>query len=339
MAHNLSFVDGKAEMMYAGKAPWHNLGTFVGDKEVTAQEAIKAAHLDWKVVKAPAFYQKADGSFADNGGFVTVRQDTEKVLGRVGGVYTPLQNVEAFDFMDSVMGQSGAFYHTAGALGQGERVWILVKFNGQEEISAGDAIDSYLLLSNSHDGGSFLDIRLTTVRVVCANTLGMALSNKEKGLFYKFKHTTNIKNKAIDAQAGLTAVSEKFKKFVEAGRLLRAEEITRKELDDFLISLEIARANDREAVPVVKQQEFKRTEKYRQLVRAFETSPGSKMAGHSLWGAVNAVTYYYDHVSNPRDTGKYSSEAEGRLASAWFDGGADKKERAFSLALEFAGKR
>lgn len=326
-------------MAYAGKAPWHGLGEYVGDKEVTAAEMMKAAHLDWEVVKAPAFYQKQDGTFAQNGGFNTIRKDTDQVLGRVGGVYTPLQNTEAFDFMDAVIGPGRAFYHTAGALGKGERVWVMVKFNGSEEIGAGDPVESYLLLSNSHDGGSFLDIRLTTVRVVCQNTLSMALSSKEKGMFFKFKHTTNIKSKAIDAQEGLMAVSEKFKKFVEAGRLLRGETIGASELDNFLVALEIQRANEREEVSKEKRSEFFRTEKYRELVRAFSYAPGAKLAGNTLWGAVNAVTYYYDHKSNPRDTGKYETPQEARFASAQFDGGAEKKEKALALALEFASKR
>lgn len=339
MAHEISTVSGRPEMMYAGQEPWHGLGTYVGDKEVTSAEAIKAAGLDWEVRKVPAFFQAADGTFKPNGGFTTVRMDKQVPLGRVGDIYTPMQNKDAFKFMDDLIGHGGAYYHTAGALGRGERVWILVRFNGTEEVSKGDGVDSYLLLSNGHDGGTSLDIRLTTVRVVCANTLAMALSKREKGAFFTIRHTTNMAKKVGDVRDGLLVASDKFRKFIEAAKLLRGEEITRKELDDFLIQLEIARANEREDAVADRAKDFKKTTKYAELVRAFETSPGSDKAGTSLWGAVNAVTYYYDHVNAPKDTGRYGSVEERRLASTWFDNGADKKERAFALALEFAKSR
>ena len=139
----------------------------------------------------------------------------------------------------------------------------------------------------------------------------------------------------------MMAVNAKFKKFIEAARLLRSEDINRKELEDFLAKLELHRANEREGMTTSpeKMAEFKRTQKFRGLVRAFEMAPGAKEAGNTLWGAVNAVTYFYDHANTPKDTGRYDSVEERRLASAWFGNGADKKEAAMKLALEFAGSR
>lgn len=337
MAHEISTEsEARGEMFYAGKEPWHGLGQYVGDRDITAREAILAAGLDWAVEKRPAFYKKADGTFAPNGGFVTVRKDTDKCLGRVGSVYTVLQNEEGFKWLDGIVGPGRACFHTAGALGKGERVWILVRLAAKDEITPGDEVESYLLISNSHDGNSPVDIRLTTVRVVCANTLGMALSSSEKGKFFRIRHTTSMEQRIHDAGEALAAVDAKFRKFIEAGRLLAGEPCSKDEIEEFLVRLELQVANAREEGIKDRVAAFKRTEKYGELVSAFKSAPGAQP---TLWGAVNAVSYYYDHVAKPKDTGKYESVQERRWASGQFDGGADKKERALALALEFAQKR
>src|ERR1700722_9835879 len=123
------------KMMYVGKEPWHGLGTYVGDKEVTSAVALKEAGLDWEVEKKPSFYQKADGTYAPNGSFDIIRKDTDVTLGQVGRVYKPFQNKQAFEFMDAIIGGGRAAYHTAGSLGKGERVWILVKINDTQAIT------------------------------------------------------------------------------------------------------------------------------------------------------------------------------------------------------------
>ena len=120
---------------------------------------------------------------------------------------------------------------------------------------------------------------------------------------------------------------------MQAGQLLAGEEITRKELDEFLIRLELDRANDREEIGKDKIDAFHRTAKYQELINAFQRAPGAKEAGPTLWGAVNAVTYHVDHMASSRVTDNFENVKEARLNSAWFNGGRDKKSRALSLAL------
>jgi len=125
MSHNLLIQNGKASMFYVNEVPWHGLGTKLNEP-ATAQEAMVAAGLDWKVVKMPLYASSKHIPVPDKFGIVRktgpnlTKQDA--VLGVVGKDYTPLQNRDAFRFFDPIVGENAAIYHTAGALGQGERV-------------------------------------------------------------------------------------------------------------------------------------------------------------------------------------------------------------------------
>ena len=126
MAHNLNFKNGKAAMFYNGETPWHSLGQRV-DKALTAAEAIVAAQLDYSVEKHPLFLE---GGAKIEGHFATVRTDTNDALGVVGSRYQVLQNKSAFSLFDSVVSVKDAIYETAGALGKGEKIWLLAKLPG-----------------------------------------------------------------------------------------------------------------------------------------------------------------------------------------------------------------
>jgi len=121
-------------MMYVGQKPWHGLGTKL-EKVATSEEAIIAAGLDWKVTKEPLFLK--NGTMIESS-YATVREDNHNVLGVVGRVYEPLQNKGAFQFFDAVVGIKEAMYHTAGALGNGECVWILAKLPGVVRVVGDD---------------------------------------------------------------------------------------------------------------------------------------------------------------------------------------------------------
>ena len=192
MAHNLLIQNGQASMFYLSEVPWHGLGVKL-DRPATAKEAIEAAQLDWPVIKLPLFAGSKHIVVPDK--FAVVRktrnlvQKTDPVLGIVGKDYTPLQNCDAFRFFDPMVGQNAAIYHTAGALGQGERVWILAKLPGHIRVAKDDITEKYLLLSNSHDGKSSVQIKFTPVRVVCQNTLTIALND---GAAYRVKADRKI---------------------------------------------------------------------------------------------------------------------------------------------------
>ena len=183
MAHEIYIKkDGKAAMMYVGEDPWHGLGTKLVNPP-TSLEAIRAAGLDWEVDKFPLFAQFGkDRQFmkkVDRYALMPVDRIESPdcpVLGVVGQDYGIVQNRDAFTFFDPIISEKLATYETAGALGEGERVWVLAKLPGDIVVHKDDKVIKYLLLVNSHTGMASVQIKLTPVRVVCNNTLTMALS-------------------------------------------------------------------------------------------------------------------------------------------------------------------
>lgn len=207
-------------MMYAGDTPWHGLGNYVGDDPVTSKEAITAAGLDWEVEKRPLWTADAEGrpTIDVETHMAVVRKTDNSKLGIVGANYVPVQNWDSFEFMDALVDEGLMRYHTAGSLRNGQRIWLLGKI-GQSDILPKDTLDRYLLLWNTHDGSGALRALFTSVRVVCANTARIALSQgKGEGVY--LRHTTNIKNRLEKAKEVLGLANKEFDKFVEFAQAL-----------------------------------------------------------------------------------------------------------------------
>ena len=201
MAHEIHIDNGKASMMYVGEKPWHGLGTKL-DKPATAEEAFKAANLDWQVVKQPLYAKVGDKTRLVPDKFMVVPENKWgtsdcPIFGIVGRGYTPLQDWDAFGFFDNIVGKGAAIYHTAGALGKGERIWILAKLPSYIKVIGDDITEKYLLLSNSHDGKASVQIKFTPVRVVCQNTLTMALRD---GPTLRVSHTKDLHKRLKQAE-------------------------------------------------------------------------------------------------------------------------------------------
>ncbi len=234
MSHNLLIQNGQASMFYVNEVPWHGLGTRL-DKPATAQEAIQAAGLDWRVKKLPLFAGSKRIPVPDR--FAVVRrtgdliQRTDPVLGVVSNEYTPLQNHEAFQFFDPIVGQNAAIYHTAGALGRGERVWILAKLPGLVRVVGDDVAEKYLLLANSHDGKSSVLVKFTPVRVVCQNTLTLALN---EGPVVKLAHHADIHRKLAQAHEMLGIINQKFDGLEQSFRAMTGVKMNSGRLAEFL---------------------------------------------------------------------------------------------------------
>src|SRR6266852_3499090 len=162
--------------------PWHGKGTPLPGL-ATAEQCIRTAGLDWTVAKMPLRLADEAG-LAVPGVMAVVRMDRpvsdrRRILGVVGEEYRPLQNWEAFDFFDSVVGTGKAIYETAGVIEDGKRVWLLAKLPDLIHIRPEDAVQPYVLLANGHDGKLMVHVKFTPIRVVCQNTLAMALVDGE----------------------------------------------------------------------------------------------------------------------------------------------------------------
>lgn len=320
MSANLLIQNGQASMFYVDEVPWHGLGTKL-DRPATAQEAIQAAHLDWPVVKVPLFAGSKRIPVPDK--FAVVRKTSniiaksDPVLGVVGKDYTPLQNKDAFRFFDAIVEQDAAIYHTAGALGQGERVWILAKLPGHIRVVGDDITEKYLLLSNSHDGKSSVQIKFTPVRVVCQNTLTLAL---EGGSCWRVVHHQDIHDRLKQANQMLGLINDKFTEMEQSFQAMTKVKVNQKMLAEYLAAVYP------DSTEPQKQTLVERDRMWSEYF--FDQGKGNRMPGVSgtIWGAFNGVTEWLDH----RKTRQNENQ---RLNSAWFGESSRIKSRAYSIAV------
>ena len=320
MAHGITETDG---MMYTGAAPWHRLGKNV-EGVATAEQAISAAGLDWNVVTEPVYVQ---GKEVPNK-VAVVREDTGLVMGIFGDGYQVAQNRGCFGMMDELVMTDEAVYHTAGSIHGGKRIWMLAKLPDDIKVIPGDTIQPYILLTNSHDGSSALRIVLTPIRVVCANTLTVALRAKEGTGFYG-KHTRNLLTRAGEARELLGVAKAYFDHFGQQVDELVNTRMTVLEVERYLQEL----------------YEFKQDKTYAEqdhrVRSAYEGTleqlghPTNTIGGMSgtKWAAYNAVTRYIDHERPVRITGAGLQADDKRLDNSWFGAGVQTRQKAYDLLV------
>jgi len=161
-------------MFYVRVAPWHNLGICV-EEALSSEEALEKSELDWTVMQRPimtAVYDPIPGYKAN------IRDTDNRVLGVVTDRYKIVQNHEAFSFVDGLLGE-GVRFETAGSLYEGRKVWMLAKLPNRYNMN-GEEIEPYLVFTNSHDGNSSIRVACTPIRVVCQNTLNLALNTAKR---------------------------------------------------------------------------------------------------------------------------------------------------------------
>lgn len=329
--HQLATIGGKVAFFGgSNEAAWHGLGTIV-EGQVSSKEALKLAGLDWEVTKSPIEALTLGATVIKSPDFIIHRpgDNGELVhLGTVGKKYAPVQNVEAFDFFDGIIGEGHAFYETAGALYNGQKVWILADIPAASfGADVNDETKVKVMLSNSHDGTGCVEARIVPIRVVCKNTYSVAIKGGKNVV--KIRHLNNWNSEAKLAQAkeilGIvkdygTILSEKFAAF-------KAKPILGDDFEKiFLDGLFPMAGKDGKGK---KQMENKREE----LAALFLNGTGND--GESVWDAFNAVTEWANHGAVFKETGA-SSRAENRFTSV-FDGEMGKLiQKAFDLADEFS---
>ena len=314
MPAEITEANGKAEMMYVGKVPWHGLGTRL-DGPATAAEAIEAAGLDWTVEMVPVYLSNGTEI---SGKKAAVRADTGAVFNVLSDQYTPMQNVDAFKFFDGVVGAGEAIYHTAGSLRDGRKVWALAKLPGDLKVTNRDVLEKYVLLANGHDGSLAVTMQLTAVRVVCANTMSLALAHGEK---FRALHTPNVMTRVNDARKALQ-LQEVYFGLLERGiDRLATEAFQESEKEEFLVKLFGQEENPAEISTRMRNQ-------MNQVAHLFAVGMGNH--GETRWDMLNAVSEFVDHHRGGQ--GSAEVEVQGRrLHSAWFGTGLQLKQKAWDL--------
>ena len=278
-------------MFYVRETPWHGLGTKVLEAPAS-KDALQLAGLDWRVLQEPiytAMEELVDGYKAN------VRDSDRKVLGVVTDRYRVIQNDEAFAFTDELLG-AGVKYETAGSLQGGRKVWLLAHMP-HEYIISGERISPYLLFSNTHDGSGAIKVALTPIRVVCQNTLNLALANAKRS--WSMIHTGDIKEKMQEAKDTLFLAENYMDELGKEFEALRMKKLTDKRVMEYI---EILLPIEDGSTP----QQEKNMKRLREdmKIRYFD-APDLQGVGKNAYRFVNAVSDFATHAEPLRKTANY----------------------------------
>ncbi|MCH5256759.1 MAG: DUF945 domain-containing protein [Lachnospiraceae bacterium] len=285
-------------MFYTREKPWHGLGTRVEEAPSSA-DALRLAGLDWQVIQEPIFTDKGD---IIPGYKANIRDSDHKALGVVTDRYKIIQNSEAFAFTDTLLG-SGVRYETAGSLQEGKRVWILARLP-HEYIISGERISPYLVFSNTHDGSGAVKVALTPVRVVCNNTLNLALNTASRS--WSMIHTGNIKDKIQEAKDALFMAEKYMDSLGKEFENLRRKKLTDTQVKEYI---ELLLPMEKDATPI----QSKNTLKLRENLRLrYYDAPDLQDIGNNAYRFINAVSDFATHSNPLRRTANYNENLFGR---------------------------
>jgi phage/plasmid-like protein (TIGR03299 family) len=310
--HNINTYIGR-------QSAWHNLGTVTGNYMSWA-EILQHGGLDFEVVKNQLEYNgmpvAAWGIFRnDNGAF----------LGAVGEQYTPIQHQRGFEMIDAlVRSKDGAHYETAGVLGEGEKVWGLADL--KLAVTVGDDVQNgYLLFSTSHDGSMSHQYKTCLTRVVCQNTLNVALGEKTKSVF-RIKHTRNNGDKIADAHQALAGISADVSSMEQKLNFLAGRKVTKEAMVSVLDRLFPAKKDD-DGKPV---DSTRRDNILTAILHNYESNDHNAFPEQrgTAYNLLNSITEHTDH--------ERSTRGNGRAESALFGSGDALKSKAFEVLLETA---
>lgn len=333
MAHDIASINGKDAMFAVGgrDAAWHHLGQRVPETVIWA-EAMKAAQLDWQVVKKDVFVRKPVSNEVYQLPDVKAihRTNDGAYLGTVGTGYEIIQNEEMFRYVDDLLQvENGAHYETAGALGNGSQLWALAKLPTLSRIrGTDDTTSNYLMFFGAHDGSSRNIVKLVRERVVCRNTLNVALGESGKQL--SFKHTRNVRFKMDEAKKLWLGIHQDIKNQDERENILATRKMTKESMVAVLNRL----------FPENKQadSQTRREGILTQVLGLYESNDGDAIPQikGTAYNLLNAVTEYADHFRGVRVTSGRQGLSEGqvRAENALFGTGDKLKSDAMVAVLE-----
>lgn len=278
-------------MFYVRKAPWHGLGTRV-EEALTSEEALDAAGLDWNVIQRKLY---TENGFPVKGYFANVRDSDDRVLGVVTKRYQIVQNREAFAFTDELLGK-GVRYETAGSLRDGRKVWILARLPKPYRM-AEDKVMPYLVFSNAHDGTGSIKVAMTPIRVVCNNTLNLALRTADR--IWTAKHTGNMESKLEDARMTLFMAEDYMNELCKEADVLNKKQVSDAAVEEYIKQI-LPIATD--ATETAEKNVRKMRE---ELKMRYHHAPDLKVIGKNGYRFINAVSDFATHAKPLRETKSY----------------------------------
>jgi phage/plasmid-like protein (TIGR03299 family) len=325
------------DMFYTGKVPWHGEGLPLA-RPATLPEALKAGGLEWEVGYAELLTGDDPPSPVPMRKAIVRLDRPAGHQGRVLGVahrgFQPVQNKDGAMLFDAIFGRGSAVYETGGYLGDGQVIWLLARIDKERQIASEDVIQPYALLANSHDGSIAFTISLTTVRVVCQNTLAVALQQKVREQFRR-AHQGSLRDHAQAAQRFFASTLQQLDQVTSDFVRLTTKECRNQQFEEILVTLlptpkKPANADTNPGLRKAWETNVERVEKARTKIRELrESGRGMNLNGSrgTLWGVLNAVLEYVDH---------HQLVNGDRLAHALLGDGMDLKQKAFRIVLDRA---
>ena len=302
-------------MFYVREAPWHGLGTRV-EEAPNSITALQLAVLNWSVLSRKIY--TAEGILIPDY-CANVRDIDDKVLGVVGRRYKIVQNEEAFNFTDGLIGD-GVTYETAGSLQGGKKVWILARLPDRYFIN-GEKVDPYVVFMNTHDGSGSIKVSVTPVRVVCQNTLNLALSTAMRS--WSAVHKGNIQNKLEEARETLALANGYMQSLKTNLEYLNQKSLVVREAEKIIKELIYTDESmpDSKRKNALKQQE--------DLLYRYHEAPDLKDLDHNAYRLINAVSDHATHSKPLRKTKKYQENLFSKVVD-----GHDLVDKAYKMILE-----
>jgi len=303
-------------MAYANATPWHGLGNRLSPNqpiEVWAQQA----GMDWSIKQSPVYFhsqEKTSVLYSDHK--VLFRSDTEQPLSVVSSRYQVVQPREILEFYRDITEAGGFTLETAGVLKGGRKVWALAKTNQSATLKRKDVVNGYLLLATACDGTLATTAQFTSVRVVCNNTLAVALANGAGAV--KVPHSTSFNPQAVKKQLDISVSG--WDSFIYRMKTLSERKVTHQEAEHYVQDL-FAEMTSSAALP--------NDRAMKKILDLFQgNGRGAELASAkgTAYGLLNAVTEFVDHERRTRS-------ADHRLDSAWFGAGATLKQKSLDQAL------
>lgn len=307
-------LEKPAKRVTSYKGSWGGVG-FALTEDMSPKEMMEACGADFEVTKEKEYIKLGKRERA-TGKFSLYRADTDTILSSVSEDWKTNQNINAFEFFDDFCRDGDMTMETAGVLDEGRKVWVLAKVKESFKIGRNDEIDSYLLFSNPHQYGMSTTVMSTPIRVVCENTLQMALAGKTD-MMLRLNHRREFNNEEVKKTLNLN--KQRLDTYQEAAEFLASKRYDEDQLMEYFGEVFPLTSNK-------KGEDWSRNALL--LWEVIETQPGANLSEGTWWQAFNAVTYATDHL--------LGRSADTRINSAFFGSGRKRKIDALKRATQFA---